>query len=137
MRFSLPHRRRRVFSFFDFRSSFSRFSDFIEASREKKNQVLIYFIVAYSCLIYLNSFEASRPRGLDHKGERKRDTPGARKSCSMRKTRTLLLLSTSNDQRLLSLSIFPCAVFGLPCFRRHSLVFPNFRDYPSRLRAIL
>ena len=38
MRFSLPHRRRRVFSFFDFRSSFSRFSDFIEASRGKKNK---------------------------------------------------------------------------------------------------
>ena len=36
MRFSLPHRRRRVFSFFYFRSSFSRFSDFIEASRVKK-----------------------------------------------------------------------------------------------------
>ena len=36
MRFSLPHRRNRVFSFFDFRSSFSRFSDFIEASRVKK-----------------------------------------------------------------------------------------------------
>jgi hypothetical protein len=34
---SLPHRRRRVFSFFDFRSSFSRFSDFIEASRVKKS----------------------------------------------------------------------------------------------------
>ena len=35
MRFSLSHRRRRVFSLFDFRSSFSRFSDFIEASRAK------------------------------------------------------------------------------------------------------
>ena len=35
MRFSLAHRRRRVFSFFDFRSYFSRFSDFIEASRVK------------------------------------------------------------------------------------------------------
>jgi hypothetical protein len=33
---TLPHRRRRVFSFFDFRSSFSRFSDFIEASPGKK-----------------------------------------------------------------------------------------------------
>ena len=36
MRFSAPHRRRQVFSFFDVRSSFSRFSDFIEASRVKK-----------------------------------------------------------------------------------------------------
>ena len=36
MRFSLPHRRRRVFSFFDFRSSFSRFSDFIEKKGKKK-----------------------------------------------------------------------------------------------------
>ena len=42
MKFSLPHRRRRVFSFFYFRPSFSRFSniffyfsDFIEASRVK------------------------------------------------------------------------------------------------------
>ena len=33
--FSVPHRRSRVFSFFDCRSSFSRFSDFIEASRGK------------------------------------------------------------------------------------------------------
>jgi len=29
---------KRVFSFFDFRSSFSRFSDFIEASREKRGE---------------------------------------------------------------------------------------------------
>ena len=35
MRFSLPHLRRRVFSFFDFRSSFSRFSDCIEASEKQ------------------------------------------------------------------------------------------------------
>ena len=40
VRSSLPHRRRRVFSFFDFRSSFSRFSDFIEASAQKKKERL-------------------------------------------------------------------------------------------------
>ena len=38
MRFSIPHRRRRVFSFFDFRSSFSRFSDFIKLRAKKKRK---------------------------------------------------------------------------------------------------
>ena len=38
VKFSLPHRRRRVFSSFDCRSSFSRFSDFIEASARKKTE---------------------------------------------------------------------------------------------------
>ena len=51
MRFSIPHRPKRVFSFFDFRFSFSRFFDFIEVSREKivfeKLEKKRYFVYVY------------------------------------------------------------------------------------------
>ena len=48
MRFSFPHRRRRVFSFFDVRSSFSRFSDFIEASARKTKMLSnAYFLAKF------------------------------------------------------------------------------------------
>ena len=36
MRFSIPHRRRRVFSFFDFRSSFPGFPTSLKLRAEKK-----------------------------------------------------------------------------------------------------
>ena len=47
MRFSLPHRRRRVFSFFDVRSSFSRFSDFIEKVKQIWNLWKLFNIIQY------------------------------------------------------------------------------------------
>ena len=53
MRFSIPHRRRRVFSFFDFRSSFPVFPTSLKLRAKK--------ISAHSCTAPLNVLRDSVP----------------------------------------------------------------------------